>query len=179
MMMSTSNTAVTANSNEDDDQPKVVDCEVQRFLGIIGKGPFDTCGAQFQKLSKIAADANLFQKPNAKMSMLVLCDVPNTEKVDLVWATAIRVPSKLENIPDGLEEIVAPAGKFATTIHKGGYEGLPKAWGNLCHNWMPSHNLKPAKGSRKCIHYEVYLNDCSDGTTNKEDLVTRIYAPVE
>lgn len=179
MMMSTPNAAVTIISNEEDDQPKVVDCEMQRFLGIVGKGPFDSFGPQFQKGSKIAADANLFRHSNVKMAMLVLCDVPNTEKADLVWATAIRVPSTLEDIPDEPEEIVIPAGRYGTTIHKGGYEGLPKAWGNLCREWIPSHNLNPSKVSRECIHYDVYLNDCSDGQTKKEDLLSLLWALVD
>ena len=108
--------------------------------------------------------------------MLVLCDVPNTAKKDLDWAVAVLVDEKVE-VPEGLEEIVIPANKFATAIHRG-FDGLPQSWGKLCNTWVPSQGLKPAKGSRELVHFEVYLNwkDSSEG--NKDEFLTQIFCPV-
>ena len=156
---------------------KIIDTEPQRFFAIVGHGPFDTCGPKFEELSKIAKKEGLFESETNKMAMLVLCNVPTTEKPDLVWACGIRVESGKE-MPEGLEEIIVPGRKCATAIHKGGYEGLPKSWGNLCMKWIPSQNLCPAKGSRECPHFEVYLNSCATGTKT-EDLETQLFCPVE
>ena len=112
--------------------------------------------------------------------MLVLCNVPETEKADLEWACAISVPQDSTDIsvPHELEEIVVPGKKCATTIHRGSYHGLPKAWGDLCMKWVPSQKLRPAKGSRENVHFEVYVKGCGDGT-KEEDLETQLFWPIE
>ena len=114
----------------------------------------------------------------SKQAMLVLCDVPKTEKPDLVWACAALIPDNDVTLPQGLEEIIVPGKRCATTIHRGAYEGLPAAWGDLCMKWVPSQNLKPAEGSRENVHYEVYVKGCADGTKT-EDLETQLFCPVE
>jgi PhnB protein len=150
--------------------PKIVECPTQRFFGITGKGPFDTCGPKFNELHEIARKNGLEKNKGA---MLVLCDVPNTEKHDLVWACSLLIEDSSTPLPEGLEEIMVPGRRCATTIHHGGYEGLPKSWGDLCMNWVPAQGLKPAVGSRDNVHYEVYI-DCS-----KEDLKTQLFCPLE
>lgn len=160
--------------------PKLVQCKTQRFFGIIGKGPFDTCGPTFGKLNEILQASGLAAQlgEGSKQAMLVLCDVPKTDKADLVWACATLIPDKNGSdknlsLPQGLEEIIVPGKRCATTVHRGGYEGLPTAWGDLCMKWVPSQNLKPAAGSRENVHYEVYMN------MNKDNMETQLFCPVE
>ncbi|CAB9530169.1 Transcriptional regulator, ARAC family [Seminavis robusta] len=164
-----------------DDEPKLIETETKKFWGIIGKGPFDGCGAAFKKLGELQKKVFADDDDNKiRTAMLVLCDVPNTKnKEDLVWAAAMLIPDSVESkVPEGLEEIVVEGRRCATSMHRGGYEGLPKSWGQLCMKWIPSQKLRPCKGSRECPHYEVYMNDCSNGT-KKEDLETQLFAPVE
>ncbi|CAB9521348.1 expressed unknown protein [Seminavis robusta] len=164
--------------------PKIIETATRKFWGIVGHGPFDACGPLFKRLGVIKKET--FSNTKIDFAMLVLCDVPNTSKDDLVWAAAMVIPPEKEakskggKVPDGLEEIVVAGHRCATMMHHGGYDGLPKSWGKLCMEWIPSQKMCPSKGSRECPHYEIYLNDCSKGEAIKqEDLVTQLFAPVE
>lgn len=158
--------------------PKIVQSETQRFLAIMGRGPFETCGEKFRKLADVATKEGLVQTDLNQMAMLVLCDVRNTEKDDLEWACGLRVPTtQTTNVPEGLEEIVVMGRRCVTALHKGSYSTVARRWGGLCMQWIPSQNLKPATGSRDCPHFEVYLNNPTD--VKEEDLLTQLYCPIE
>lgn len=165
--------------------PKIIATSSQRFFGIVGHGPFDTCGPIFAKLTKIATASQVLALPGVQRAMLVLCDVPTTAKEDLEWAVALSMPEHHSQVavPDGLQEIIVPAqDRVATTVHCGPYQGLPKAWGNLCFQWIPSQNLLPMKGSREHVHYEIYIKACADDTENNGDeqqLETQLFCPVQ
>lgn len=160
------------------EKPKVVETEDQRFLCIIGRGPFDTCGKTFEELTKIAKENDLLNAKESNLSLLVLCDVPNTDKNDLMWACGVRTALDSTLLPKGVEELVVKGRCHATAIHKGAYEKLPKAWGALCMDWIPKQqNLKICQGSRECPHFEIYLN--TPETSKTEDLETKLYCPVE
>ena len=111
--------------------------------------------------------------------MLVLCDVPTTDKADLEWAVAVLIPQDEENkketllVPTGLQEILVPGRRCATTMYVGPYDGLPKAWGQLCMEWVPSQNLMPMKGSYDNVHYEVYVKWEGDSPE------TQLYCPIQ
>lgn len=167
--------------------PKIIATLSQRFFGIVGHGPFETCGPLFAKLTEIATASQILVLPGVQRAMLVLCDVPTTAKEDLEWAVALSMPEAHSQVavPKGLEEIFAPGqDRVATTVHRGPYQDLPKAWGNLCHQWIPSQNLQPVKGSREHVHYEIYVKACADDTENNGDdddqqLETHLFCPVQ
>ncbi|KAG7342494.1 GyrI-like small molecule binding domain containing protein [Nitzschia inconspicua] len=171
--------ASTSSSASSSVFPKIISTTTQRFFGIVGHGPFDTCGPLFTKLTDIAKQQKLFSLEGVKRAMLVLCDVPTTDKEDLEWAVSLLIPEqhKTVTVPEGLEEIIVPGhARVATTLLVGPYEGLPKAWGNLVMEWIPSQGLKPITGSRQAVHYEVYVKACEDGHDPSE---TQLYCPVQ
>lgn len=154
--------------------PMVVDMPESRFWALMGHGPFHTCGSIFAKLDGAAKKAGLSES-FGKTAMLVLCDVPNTAREDLVWACGIAVwdkdtMDKGPPVDSEMVEIKVPAGKYATVLHRGEYTGLPKAWGDLCTKWIPSQGLSPCTGARDMPHYEVYLS--------MDPMETQLYCPV-
>mmetsp|Transcript_9194 Transcript_9194/g.18505 ORF Transcript_9194/g.18505 Transcript_9194/m.18505 type:complete len:187 (-) Transcript_9194:274-834(-) len=151
--------------------PTVVDMPERRFWALMGHGPFHTCGSTFAKLDVLAKEAGLSEQASA---MLVLCDVPHTAKEDLVWACGIHImddgTEHGHSAPQEMVELKVPAGKYATVLYRGEYAGLPKAWGNLCHKWIPSQGLSPRTGTRDMPHYEVYLS--------MDPMETQLFCPV-
>ncbi|KAG7363691.1 GyrI-like small molecule binding domain containing protein [Nitzschia inconspicua] len=159
--------------------PKIISTTTQRFFGIVGHGPFDTCGPLFNKLTDIAKQQQLFSLEGVKRAMLVLCHVPTTDKEDLEWAVSLLIPEQHKElkVPDGLEEIIVPGhARVATSLLVGPYEELPKAWGSLVMEWIPSQGLKPIEGSRQAVQYEVYAKAREDGHDPPE---TQLYCPVQ
>lgn len=166
--------------------PKIIATSTQRFFGITGHGPFDTCGPLFSKLTNVAKTHQLLALPGVKTAMLVLCDVPTTDKQDLEWAVALCMPEEHSHVsvPEELEEIVVPGhDRVATSIHHGPYQGLPKAWGTLCQTWIPLQNLQPMKGSREHVHYEIYIKAYGDfengDDCDEQQLETQLFCPVQ
>jgi DNA gyrase inhibitor GyrI len=161
--------------------PKIIQTSTQRFFGIKGRGPFDTCGKFFDELNDIVKSSSELSALNTvlKHAMLVLCDVPTTDKENLEWAVAVLIPPDQAELKvlTGLEEIIVPGRRCATTMHCGPYEGLPKAWGQLCMEWIPSQgNLMPMHGSYENVHYEVYEQGCWNGAKEFE---TQLFCPVQ
>jgi DNA gyrase inhibitor GyrI len=161
--------------------PKIIQTSTQRFLGIKGLGPFDSCGPLFTELEDTIKRSSELAELNAllKRAMLVLCDVPTTDKESLEWAVAVLIPpehAKL-SVLNGLEEFIVPGRRCATTMHYGPYEGLPKAWGQLCMEWIPSQgNLMPMHGSNENVHYEIYEKGFWNGS---KELETQLFCPVQ
>lgn len=112
--------------------------------------------------------------------MLVLCNVPTTDKEDLEWAVTALIPppeqgAELLSVPNGSEEIIVPGRHCATTMHCGPYEGLPKAWGQFCMEWIPSQNLVPMTGSYENVHFEIYEKGCWNGFKEFETQLFVLY----
>jgi GyrI-like small molecule binding domain len=170
--------------------PKIIATSTQRFFGIIGHGPFDTCGPLFNRLTEIATssthgDQPLLALPGVKRAMLVLCDVPTTAKEDLEWAVALFMPSpEYDHVPvppDGsLQEIIVPGhDRVATTLYRGPYQGLPTAWNDLCFEYIPSQGgLQRTKGSPQHVHYEIYVKACDDDDDSQQP-ETQLFCPVQ
>jgi len=95
-------------------------------------------------------------------------DDPAVTPVDHLRSDAALTLSVHTPAPDGLVERHVPAGRFARTVHKGGYEGLPAVWNALKTEWLPTSGRTMGQPS-----YEIYVNNPM--TASKEDLVTEIY----
>ena len=83
-------------------------------------------------------------------------------------STIVRGVPPGAQTPNGLIEQRIPAGRYATVVHKGPYEELPKVWAQLKKEWLPANGHHAGQPG-----YEVYLNDPTK--TAKPELLTEIY----
>ena len=138
-----------------------------RIAGIRHIGPYMEIGRQFGRLG------GFFKGPppaGAQMIALYHDDPDVTPPSNLRSDAAVTLPGRA-TAPTGLIEQRVPAGKYARTIHKGGYEGLPAAWKSL-KEWAASqgHTMRNPG-------YEIYVNNPMNAS--KEDLITEIYMRVD
>ena len=139
-----------------------------RVAGIRHIGPYQQIGKEFGRLGGI-----LKGPPPAGSQMIAIYhDDPAAKAPDQLRSdAALTLPGNAHS-PDGLIEQHVPAGKYAKTVHKGSYEGLPATWNKLKTEWLPSSGHKMGHPS-----YEIYVNNPM--TTAQPDLVTEIYMRVE
>jgi AraC family transcriptional regulator len=139
------------------DQPEL------RVAGIRHIGPYQEIGRAFGKLGAIAGSA---MKPGMQM-IGVYHDDPATTPPDRLRAdAAITLPAGAP-APNGLVEARVPAGRYASVVHVGPYEGLPDTWAQLKNDWLPANGHAMGHPS-----YELYLNDPM--STPKAELRTEI-----
>ena len=135
-----------------------------RIAGIRHIGPYQEIGREFGRLGGL-----LKGPPRAGSQMIALYhDDPAVTPPDKLRSdAALTLPGKTPSA-SGLIEQHVPAGRYAKTIHKGGYEGLPAAWAALKNDWLHKSGHKMGHPS-----YEIYLNHPM--TTDKSELLTEIY----
>jgi AraC family transcriptional regulator len=135
-------------------------------------GPYNQIGTTFAKLGGIAGAAGLFELPGAAMVALYHDD-PETKPVDELRSDAGVVVPKDTTLPKELAEQKIPAGRYARTVHIGGFETLGDTWSRLMGEWLPASGHRLSDGAS----YERYVSDMR--TTPKEQLVTEILVSVE
>ncbi|MBY0495831.1 MAG: GyrI-like domain-containing protein [Cyanobacteria bacterium] len=138
-----------------------------RVAGIRHIGPYSEIGREFGRLGYF-----LNGPPPAGSQMIALYhdDPDTTPTANLRSDAGLTLPAGAP-CPSGLIEHRAPAGKYARTVHKGGYEGLPGAWNELKKEWLP------ANGYRGSASYEIYVNNPT--TTEQSELLTEIYLRID
>ena len=139
------------------DQPEL------RVAGIRHIGPYHEIGRAFGKLGAIAGPA---MKPGMQMIGVYHDDPATTPPEKLRSDAAITLPGGA-HAPNGLVEQRVPAGRYASVVHVGPYEGLPAAWAQLKNDWLPASGHAMGHPS-----YELYLNDPT--STPKAELRTEI-----
>jgi AraC family transcriptional regulator len=139
------------------DQPEL------RVAGIRHIGPYHEIGRAFGRLGGIAGPP-----PAGARMIAVFHDDPDITPAEKLRSDATLSLPKTAHTPNGLIEQRIPAGRYATVVHKGSYEDLPKTWERLKKEWLPAHGHRAANPS-----YEIYLNNPM--TTPKQDLLTEIY----
>jgi AraC family transcriptional regulator len=139
-----------------------------RIAGIRHIGPYHEIGRAFGSLGGM-----LKGPPPAGAQMIALFhDDPAVTPPDKLRSDAAITLIGQSSSAGGLIEQRVPAGRYAKTIHKGGYEGLPAAWNALKSEWLPTSGHKMGHPS-----YEVYVNNPM--TTEKSELLTEIYLRLE
>jgi AraC family transcriptional regulator len=139
-----------------------------RIAGLRHIGPYHEIGREFGRLGGL-----LKGPPPAGSQMLALFhDDPAVTPPDKLRSDAALTLPGTTPAPDGLIERHVPAGRYAKTIHKGGYEGLPATWAALKSEWLPQSGHRMGAPS-----YEVYVNNPM--TTEKPNLVTEIYLKID
>jgi AraC family transcriptional regulator len=134
-----------------------------RVAGIRHIGPYTEIGREFGRLG-----GQLKGPPPAGSQMIaVYHDDPDATAADQLRSdAAITLPGNTSG-PMGLIEQHVPAGRYAKTVHKGGYEALPDSWKAL-KEWATKNGHTMAHPG-----YEIYVNNPM--TTEKEGLLTEIY----
>ena len=135
-----------------------------RVAGIRHIGAYNEIGIEFRRLGGL-----LKGPPPAGAQMIaVFHDDPAVTPTDQLRSDAALTLPGDAHAPDGLVEQRVPAGRYARTVHQGGYEGLPATWNALRTEWLAASGHRMGRPS-----YEVYLNNPM--TTPKEGLLTEIY----
>ena len=138
-----------------------------RVAGIRHTGPYMEIGREFGRLGSLLAGP-----PPADSQMIaVYHDDPDVTPAAQLRSDAALTLSVHDAVPTGLIEQHVPAGSFAKTVHKGGYEGLPDAWKGL-KEWAATNGHTMAHPG-----YEIYVNNPM--TTEKAELLTEIYMRLE
>lgn len=142
-----------------------------RVASLTYVGPYDAIGETFGRVGALAGRAGLFAHPDARMIAIYLDDPESTPPEELRSAAGVVIPDGV-SVPDGLEEIALPAGRYACVTHVGPYTGLGQAWAEFMGQWLPDSGHTLALG--EC--YETYLNSPTD--TPSDELRTELYMPL-
>ena len=135
-----------------------------RIAGIRHIGAYDQIGREFRRLGGLLTAP----PPTGSQMIAVYHDDPAVTPTDHLRSDAALTLPGSTHAPDGLIEQHLPPGRYARTVHKGGYEGLPATWTALKSEWLATSGHKMGHPS-----YELYVNDPM--TSPKEELVTEIY----
>lgn len=101
-------------------------------------------------------------------------DDPETTSADQLHSDAgTFVPDDFTTEDPQVRVIEVPGGTYAVATYVGPYEGLGRAWGELCGQWLPQSGHSYGDGPG----LEVYVDDCS--TVPPDQLRTELYAPVK
>ncbi len=134
-----------------------------RVAGIRHIGPYHEIGRAFGRLGGMVG-----APPKGAQMIAVFHDDPDTTPVDRLRSdAAITLPGGSAT-PNGLIEQRIPAGRYASVVHKGPYEELPRVWAQLKKEWLPASGHHAGQPG-----YEVYLNDPT--RTEKPELLTEIF----
>ena len=149
----------------------IVEIPAIRVGAVRHTGPYNQIPAAFGKLGQIAGPAGLFGLPGAAMIALYHDDPDTTPQDQLRSEAGIAVPEGAA-LPAGLEEHRIPGGRYARTVHRGGYELLGDVWARLLGGWLPASGHRMGSGPS----FERYLNDPS--RVPKEALETEVMIPL-
>jgi AraC family transcriptional regulator len=143
---------------------QIVEQPELRVAGIRHIGPYDQIGREFGRLG------GMFKGPPPAGSQMIAVyhDDPAVTPPDQLRSEAALTLPGQTRAADGLIEQRVPAGRYAKTVHKGGYEGLPGAWNALKTEWLPRSGHTMGHPS-----YEIYVNNPM--TTERSELLTEIY----
>jgi len=134
-----------------------------RVAGVRHIGPYHEIGRAFGRLGGIAG-----APPKGAQMIAIFHDDPEATPPDKLRSDAAMTLPGGSSTPNGLIEQRIPAGRYASVVHKGPYEELPKVWAQLKKEWLPSSGHHAGQPG-----YEVYLNDPTK--TAKPELLTEIF----
>ena len=133
-------------------------------------GPYERIPRAFERLGSLMSKSAA--RPAGAELLALYYDDPETTAADRLRSdAALSFPGGAE-VPAGLIERRVPAGRYASAVHVGSYEHLPKAWAGLKKE-IAARGLRASGG----VSYELYLNDPTSVASN--ELRTELFAPLE
>lgn len=135
----------------------------RRIAALCHRGAYQQFSHTFERVSMIIAARDLWPRIGAVIG--VYHDDPGSvAPEDLRSAAGFEVEGP---VPEDLEEIRIPAGRFVVLRHRGPYTGLPAAYDHLSGQWLlPPLDEEP----RAALAMEIYVNTPAD--TVPPDLLT-------
>ena len=133
-------------------------------------GSYSRISEAFGPLGSIAGAAGLLG-PDTLMIGIYHDDPATVPEADLRSEAAVVIPPSAK-IPNGLAEIVIPAGRYARTTHVGPYDQLPDVWARLMGEWLPRSEHRVGDG----MNYELYRNNPMNAKPH--ELITELYVPL-
>jgi AraC family transcriptional regulator len=142
----------------------VEELPAKRVLAVAHRGPYSAISEAFAVLDRLATP--LLSLPGLEMVAIHHDDPEATPASELRADAGLVVPFEAP-APDGLHEVIIPAGRYAKLIHTGTYETLGDAWSQLMGSWLGDSPYRIGNGPS----YEQYLD--------MHDVKTALYLPVE
>lgn len=134
-------------------------------------GPYNEVGAAWEKLcARLGAEGML--GPGAKFVGICHDDPEVTATEKIRYDACVTVDDGFEPEAEIGAQTVG-GGEYAVTTHIGPYDKLGRTYAKLYGQWLPQSGRELR--SQPCL--EFYLNDPE--STDPEDLLTDIYAPLE
>ena len=152
-------------------EPGITDLPEQRVAVIAMRGPYEQFPEAMHRLFAWIeeAGAEIVGPPGG-----MYADDPSTVPPEqLSWDVRVPIaPSKPEQPGDdkGVSVMTMPAGRYASVLHKGSYEGIPAAYG-LLFTWLAQEGIQPAAPPM-----EIFLSDPAE--VPEADLITEIRVQV-
>lgn len=146
------------------------DMPAMTLAAVPHRGAYHEIAPAFEALGRILGEAGAF--PETRGWLGVYHDDPDTTPQADLRSHAAAIWAGEGPVPDGLEELTLPGGRYAVLVHEGPYDGLAASWGSLTHEAIGA-----AGGEmRDAPSLEIYLND--PGDTAPEDLRTELCVAV-
>jgi AraC family transcriptional regulator len=142
----------------------------RRLAAIAHRGPYPEIGKSFEKLRIIVAARNLTDQIE-EMAGVYYDDPAAVAAADLRSHAGFVLP-KTAMIPEGLDEVLLPAGRVAALRFRGHYSSIKSGYDYLFGPWLAASREEP----RDAPAMEIYLNTPMD--TAPEDLLTDICLPI-
>jgi AraC family transcriptional regulator len=144
----------------------------QRVLAVSHRGPYTTISDAFTRLDGFFREGKL--PPPAVQGLVALYhDDPDSTPAAELRSDAGVIVSSEAPIPDGLHEVIIPAGKYACTMHVGPYTRNGDTWTRFLGGWLVESGQRVGSGPM----YERYLNTPMD--TAPEALLTKLYLSLQ
>lgn len=148
-------------------EPGIAELPEQRIAYINMRGPYEQYPEAIQRLLEWieSVGAEIVAPPGGTYK-----DDPSTTPPDQLdwdaWAPIAPSTPEQERNADGIGVVTVPAGRYASVLHKGPYEGIPASYG-LLFTWLAQQQIQPAAPPM-----EVYLSDPAE--VAEADLITEV-----
>lgn len=150
---------------------ELVEQPALRIAAVRHVGPYNQIGQAFETLGRLLGPTGLFAAPGA-FGLALYRDDPSATPESELQSDAGLIVADDAPIPDGVEAVLIPGGRYAKYTYLGSYAGLGEAWGRLVGEWLPQSGYRFGPGTT----YEIYRNSCQDVPV--EELRTDLYLPL-
>lgn len=133
-------------------------------------GPYQEIGTAFEALMRRLGAAGLIAGSGPSYGLYY--DDPSETPAEALRAHAGQRLAPGAEVPEGMDRVVLPGGRFLVCTCKGPFSRLPEAWSWTYARAIPEAGLT----LRDAVPFEVYVSDTYE--TAPEDNVTEIWVPV-
>ena len=140
------------------------------LAGVAHRGPYQEIGAAFETLMKTLDKAGLWKTSGPSFG--IYYDDPSETPVAELRAHAAQKLAEGDKVPEALDRIDLPGGRFLVVTCKGPFSKLPEAWAFTYARALPESGCDFRDG----IPFERYVSNSWE--TKPEDRITEIWVPI-